>query len=355
MELWILDKNFIEVGIVDSFKSFIWTPRYTKVGDCEIYVAASTEMLQLLQKGFYIYRTDSDMICRIESIEIDTDTETGNFLIVKGYDCKKILGQRLIWNIVTFKGTAENFMRKIITDNIISTDITQRAIPNFTLADAHGFAETIDIQTTYESVLEKIQSVCDAFGYGFRVTFDSGNLVFDLYKGVDRSVNQTDREYVLFSPDFENIMSTKYVVDATNVATDVLIAGEGEGKSRKTANYPIAPSGSGIDRHEVFVDARDISSDTEGDEPMPLWDYLNLLRERGAEKFSEYGVVTTFEGEVEPNQSYVFGVDYFLGDIVTVRNEYGIEVDARVTEVIEAFDDNGYTIIPKFEFMEVQT
>lgn len=354
MELWILDNNFTDIGIVDSFKSFIWTQRYTKVGDCEIYIAASAEMVELLQKGHYIYRTDCDMICRIESIEIDTNTETGNFLIVKGYDCKKILGQRIIWNVTTFNGTAENFIRKIITENIIYASPMARRIKKFVLADEHGFTETIDIQTTYDSLLEKIQSVCDTFGYGFRVTFDSENLVFDLYKGVDRSVNQTEREYVLFSPDFENLISTKYTMDATNVATDILVAGEGDGKSRKTATYPSTPTYSGLNRYERFVDARDISSDAEGEEPISPLDYRNLLRGRGAEKFAEYGIVTTFEGEVEPNQSFVFNVDYFLGDIVTVRNEFGIEVDARVTEVIEAYDDNGYTIIPKFEFMEVQ-
>lgn len=42
-----------------------------------------------------------------------------------------------------------------------------------------------------------------------------------------------------------------------------------------------------------------------------------------------------------------------LGDIVTVQNEYGITMNARITEVIETFDENGYSVSPKFEYEEV--
>ncbi|MCQ2059800.1 MAG: siphovirus ReqiPepy6 Gp37-like family protein [Bacteroidaceae bacterium] len=349
MELWILNRDLEQVGIVDTFKSLIWTTRHTKVGDCEIYVPASVELLQILRKDYYIFRQDSDMICRIKSIEIDTDVETGNYLIVKGYDCKDILAQRIIFLPVTFRGTAENFIRKIINDNVL-TEMLRRTVPKFKLADSHGFSETIDIQARFDSVLERVQAVCDTYGYGFKVTFDGTDFVFDLYKGIDRSVDQDENDYVLFSPDFENLKSTTYSLDATNVANAAYVAGEGEGSGRIVVGYEIGEV-EGLDRCEIYVDARDLSTN-EGE--IPFEDYVPLLRQRGAEKLTEYGIVTEFDGEVEPNRSYVFGVDYFLGDIVTVRNEYGIQINARVTEVIEAYDDNGHTIIPKFEFMEVQ-
>ena len=41
-----------------------------------------------------------------------------------------------------------------------------------------------------------------------------------------------------------------------------------------------------------------------------------------------------------------------MGDLVTVENEYGISVKARITEVVEVYDDNGYSIEPKFEYLE---
>ncbi len=65
--------------------------------------------------------------------------------------------------------------------------------------------------------------------------------------------------------------------------------------------------------------------------------------------------MTSFDGEVEPNYSYRYGVDYGLGDRVQVSNAYGITSSAQITEVIETFDTNGYSVMPKFEYSEAIT
>jgi hypothetical protein len=49
--------------------------------------------------------------------------------------------------------------------------------------------------------------------------------------------------------------------------------------------------------------------------------------------------------------TYEYKTDYDLGDVVKIINEYGIEAEARVTEVMESEDnENGYTIEPKYEY-----
>lgn len=79
--------------------------------------------------------------------------------------------------------------------------------------------------------------------------------------------------------------------------------------------------------------------------------YSVYLLARGYEDLAEYGSLTSFEGTIEPNTTFVFKQDYFLGDIVTVENEYGISVEARIVEVVEVSDDNGYYVEPKFEYI----
>lgn len=81
--------------------------------------------------------------------------------------------------------------------------------------------------------------------------------------------------------------------------------------------------------------------------------YVVYLLSRGYDALVEYGSVVTFEGIVEPNVTFVYKQDYFLGDLVTVENEYGISRKARIVEVIETNDENGYNIEPKFEYIEV--
>lgn len=393
VELYILNRNYEQIDVLDSFKSLLWVKRYTQFGDCEIYISASERNVSLLQRGNFIRRDDDDMICRIVSVQIETDEELGNHLVVVGKDCRDILNQRIIWRQTTYKGTAEGFIRRIINENFIATPTlrSQRNIPNLKLRASNGFDDELNIQSSYEIVGEKVIEVCSTFGYGSRMLWDGENFIFELYKGTDRSYNQEENDYVVFSPDFENLASSNYAVDSSEYRTVALVGGQGEGADRVLTTYEVSDA-VGIDRYEVFVDADSVSDsmsyedlvemypggtieEVETDrfiysvngEPIALLDkgdepsnatlnsmlYVQILSEKGRDALAEHVILTTFEGSVEPYASYKYGQDYFLGDIVTVRNEYGIETSARITEVIESFDENGYSLIPTFEYEEV--
>lgn len=79
--------------------------------------------------------------------------------------------------------------------------------------------------------------------------------------------------------------------------------------------------------------------------------YYSYLLERGATKIAESGEKVSFEGTVFPDVTFVYKQDYFLGDIVNVKNEFGITADARITEIIEVVNESGYSVEPKFEYI----
>ena len=81
--------------------------------------------------------------------------------------------------------------------------------------------------------------------------------------------------------------------------------------------------------------------------------YTVYLLSRGYDRLAEYGVATSFEGTVQPDVTFTYKKDYFLGDLVTVKNSFGIQVSARIVEVTEVRDDNGYRMEPKFEYLGV--
>ena len=345
MEITILDNQLQKVAIVDDYVSLIWSKRYYDIGALDLEIEASTKNLSIFRKGYYITRKDDDAIYVIKALEIDTKENNDNSLIVGAYDCKEILQRRIIWKTVVFSGTVENYIRKLITDNVINPSATNRKINNFQLKAAKGYTERIDQQVTYNNLADKITEICTTFGYGWKVTLENGVFYFDLYKGVDHSTDQQENIKLIFSPDNENIISTKYKTDDSNFKNVALVGGEGEGTDRKLRTIG---SAAGINRYETFIDASGLSTNTEeGD----LVDYYNALIAEGKEKLSEQAVVTSFEGEVDTN-SYKYKTDYNLGDIVTVKNEYGIMAHARITEVIETWDDEGYTVEPKFEYFE---
>lgn len=396
MDIYVLDRVYNQIGIIDDFASFIWAKRYTQFGDCELYISATRENVQLLQRGHFILRSDdNDMICRIRSIELETNEETGDFLIVKGEDCRAILNQRIVWKQTNFKGYAGDFIARLIDQNLINPTNDAghnglRKIHNFTRRAWSGFNDNIDIQTTFDPVGDKVVEVCQMFDYGSKVTWENDQFVFDLYRGTNRSYGQTVNPYVVFSPDFENLISTRYSIDSTGYYSIALVGGSGEGANRHRVTTHIGDY-VGIDRYELFVDANDTSNELSYEDLAVLYPngtiasesgkvyysvngekiatldsasnptqavlendaYYELLVERGKERLAETGTLVSFDGEVEPNNSFVYGKDYFLGDIVTVMNDYGVSADARITEVVESFNESGHSIIPTFEYIEV--
>ncbi len=98
--------------------------------------------------------------------------------------------------------------------------------------------------------------------------------------------------------------------------------------------------------YELYVDARDVSSN-EGE--ISDAEYLAQLYGRGTEKLEAASRDETFEAVVDNTNLYIMGKDYFMGDIVTVQNKYGVTANARVVEMIENWSDGGYTAVPTLE------
>ena len=296
MEINILNKNYEKIAVIDSFTSLMWCKRYFDIGALDLKIEATTETLATFKRGYYITRDDDDAIFRIEALELDTTTEEGNSLIIGAVDCKNILNQRIIWNQVNWGGggTVEDFIRYLVLYNVINVPFA-RKILNFEMQPKKGFTETIEQQVTYDQLGDKIIEVCKTYGYGWKILFFNNAFHFDLYKGLDRSVDQGTNSKVIFSPEYENLVSSVYNENTTDYRNVALVAGEGEGVERKKRTIGTA---TGLDRYELFVDASGISSNTEeGD----LVDYYNALISEGKEKLSEQAVTTSFEGEVDSN------------------------------------------------------
>ena len=432
IDIFVLDKNLELVGIIDAYRSLIWANRYNDIGDCELYLEASENNISLLEAGNYLMRLDDEMVCRINRVEVDTSAQNGNYLIVNGVDTKSLLDQRIIWNTLTCDGNLEAFIRSMVNLTLINAALGARQVykPNGTkllqLGDLAGFTDVMTEQVTYKNVGEKVREYCKTLGWGYRTVLSIETLWFQLYQGTDRS------NEVFFSDNYENLSTTKYVDDKTNMGNVALVAGEGEGANRSRNVYGYAE---GIDRYEHFVDAKDISksitwetlTDTfpttdqggqgyisgsatagytykmnyiniqivdndqltwlqtnypsgqvvtiDGNEYYQVYNeaiadlpsnapddtsvcklrdivYMVYLLNRGAEKLSTFGEKISFEGSVVPDVTFVYKQDYFLGDLVTVENEYGISATARIIEVIEVLDDEGYRMEPKFEYIE---
>lgn len=347
IDLWIYSEDFTALAVIDTYNSLIWANRFRQCGDFEIYVSMSTEMADILQEGRWVVRADDDMVGIIEKVESGTDEENGDYLLAAGRCLRQILGRRIIWDQTTLSGTAENGMRKLVNEAIISPVIPARKYAPLVLAPAHGYTDTVEAQYTGDNLLEAAEALCAAKNYGFKITMDTAarQLLLDFYKGIDRSMSQFVNPRVIFSEDNDNLRATTYTLDTSNYKTVALVMGEGEGVDRRRVIVGRSMDQEGLHRRELYVDARDVSSN---DGEISAAEYDAQLAERGNTGLSEAPVVESMEGTIEPMQMYAYKQDYFLGDIVTVVNKYGIAVDTQVLEVVEVWDEDGYTCTPTF-------
>lgn len=358
MEALILDTSFEAVAIIDSFETFIWTDRYSAYGDFELYPSLTEKNIVDLQEDYYIVTKDSDHVMIIENTQIDSDVEDGVKFAVTGRSLESILDRRIIWTQTVLSGNLQNAIKKLLDENIISPTDTARKIDNFVFEASEDEAITSlvlasDAQFTGDNLYDVIKALCDVFSIGFKITLSSDNqFIFKLYAGVDRSYEQEVNPYVVFSPRFENLLNSSYLQSKKNLKTVTLVAGEGEGSDRKTVTVEaIDGAGIGLVRRELYTDARDVSQTVDG-VTLSDEDYKSQLTERGNEKLSECVEVQSFEGESEPNTTFKLGEDYFIGDIVQIENEYGIESRSRVTEVMFSESSSGFEMYPTFTKVE---
>lgn len=357
MFYYILDTEFKSVMLIDSFESTIWTDRYREEGDFEVFLFPSKEIIANAKDDYYLYNPSSEHLMIIERQEITTDVEEGARFIVTGHSLESILKRRIVWSQTTISGSLQNGIKKLIDENIINPEVEARKISNFVFKESSDTAITKlkhEQQYTGDILYDVIKNLCELYDIGFKIiyNFETGNFEFSLYKGTDRSYNQNRNPYVIFSPNYENIINSDYTHGIEDYKNVTRIGGEGTGVDRVMADYGTAY---GLTRREIFTDARDVSKKNDDGTQLSDDEYTNLLQQRGKEKLSEYIIKEGFEGEVEASKMFVYGQDFFLGDCVQVENEFGISGTSLVSEIVFSQDESGETIYPTFVSLDNTT
>jgi hypothetical protein len=240
-------------------------------------------------------------------------------------------------------------MQRLLDENIINPSTEERKISNFIFQPSTDPAIsnlTVNSQFTGDTLYDAVTALCELNNLGWKIVLNSNDqFVFSFYMGANRSYSQIANPYVVFSPGFENIINSNYLETSRILKTFTIVAGEGEGVDRKAAF--LSRGEEGLARRELFVDARDISSNTENGE-ISYVGYIALLAQRGSQRMTEHGFIKTFDGEIDHSQMFIYGQDFLLGDVVQIVNEFGIEASTRLVEIIFSSNNEGDKIIPTF-------
>ena len=349
IQVFKLDNTTFEaIGGINQFTSLIWPDKFNGYSTFELTAPITSENKAVIKKNNILW-CGKDNAAKIEIIQFDTNDDGEKVFKVKGRTLEQILTTRIIWG--TYNCTnkySSTVMYEIVKNHCVNPVDTYRKIPFLECAEDESFGKVISFQKTGGEVYEAIESIAKDSDIGFDILFrpKQKKLIFKVNEGVDRTIHQQDDAnsgLVIFSTELEDILSSSYYTNNQDEKTLAYVAGEGEGAER---SYVISGNNAsyGFERKESYIDARDIQSEISNEDgtqtQMTVHEYRELLNARGVEKLAECETIESFEAKMRMDGQYTYGVDYFKGDTVIIQDaDLGVEVSAKITEVIENYDD----------------
>lgn len=349
---------YLANGVVDDYISLIWCERYQKPGEFELVLNATPDRLTYFKqnKNVILSRTDTDRAMFVESVNLKTNSRTGDILKLKGRSIESVFNRRIIEQTYTVSGRADDIAYHFIKENAANywyynsdsqhlPTIGRTRYINLLELDEHDalWLSEVEAQPFGQNLGEFIANICAACNVGYKVRFVDGKMLYSLYRGIDKTINQLVNDPVIFSSDFDNLGNTDFTIDSRTFYNSILVAGEGEGDSRTMSKVRPGINQGGIETKELFVDKRSVSSYSDG-----ATNYGRLLNEIAKLTADASKETYDFYGEVLSGGKFKYRRDYNLGDTVTMQNPYGITGSATVSEVVETVDAVGYKVIPTF-------
>lgn len=319
-----------KVGIIADYESFIYSPSFYEVGAFEMYININKQYTEELKLNNIIQIDDDKekaMFITHRSLPLNDSGKSGETLFIKGLTLDGLTTRRNIVpkindSFMAIRGTQEHILKQFVYQNMINAEDKRRNIQGLRLSSNKGLGKEDRWRGRFENLAEKLNEISLYSNLGWSIDFDSHNkeFIFDVKPGVDRRLDNTERSPVIFELSFGNILSREYTEDITNSANAVYVGGPGELEEKLIQQVG---SSSGFERIELYQEHSQVESITE-------------LKSLGEQTLKELEEIQSFNAVVNPRGSYEYGVDYKLGDYVTVIDkELNIRVDTQIVAVKE--------------------
>lgn len=332
--MYLLNKNFEIIKIIDDFSSLIWRRRYHEVGNFELHCVHT--LFADLSGAKYVYRPDRSEVGVIENYGLNFPS-----CFCKGRFLECLLADKIIYPAQTFSSK---------TQETIARSLIGTFLPDISLGTVNTpeIGNPVTTQVTGDNLMEYIYDRLVSVGASCSLTCDlsSGLLTFSVWKGTDCSTS------AIFSQEWDNLKSFSYEYSDKDYKNYAVVAGEGEGSARQ---YVAVDHSDGGRRREIFIDARDLQQE----ENESAEAYAARLALRGEEKLAQYEIVQKSDAEIDTESSLRYREDFDLGDVCTIKDDqHGIICQKRITECEEVYENGtfslsvifgeGYLLLPKY-------
>ncbi|MEG2842189.1 MAG: siphovirus ReqiPepy6 Gp37-like family protein [Ruthenibacterium sp.] len=327
MELLALDKNFAPIRYL-TYINLQWDRAYYTCGTFSVQIPAAAYSADIA----YIYTKDRDETGIAQKVSYET-TIKGAFVQISGFFLEQILKDKIIYPTYYAHGNLETAVRAMVTQY-------KADIPLLTLGAAHNLGSSV----TWQETGGEMDIVCatalqtQELSYRCRYSLQENKIYFEIWKGIDRTQDQSINNFATFSHGFGNLQEARADTDNSNFKNFALVAGSGEGAARITQEVDL--SGGGY-RKKLFVDAKSIAYDPD---KQTLAAYKESLTQKGLEKLLEYQNIFNVDVEVSTAQ-FIYRTDFDLGDkIDIIIDDIGIAMTARIIAIHEVVKDGTHTV-----------
>lgn len=304
----IMSHDFDLIAEVDEYDSLQIERSWYGIGVMELRINRHLRGANELKRGRILYphnQTHKAYVIRHREIELDERGKITENWIIRALSLKSWLSDKATIPPAgkaqdTQRGNAESVMRHYVDANVINPSDSDNKLDDLVQSDNLDRGEHIEWQSRYKVLSDVLADIGNISGLGWNIRADLNEkkYIFDVLKGRNLTADQTEYPPAIFSPEFGTLGQLAYTESELNYKNYAIVAGQGEGADRRIVEVGDADA-TGYDRRVLFVDARDISEETDDDEPQPRpeEDIIADLENRGRQKLAEHNQEIYMEGQ----------------------------------------------------------
>lgn len=327
MELLFLDENFqLASHPIDRYYSLQWAENYYDEGTFELHLAA--DLFPTVLRSEYVYNNEADEAMLIDDVQASDDGK--QTLKLSGKSLDTLLKHRVMDEVDSFTGTVEDIARQAVQKYAIASD---RSVSLLRLGTRKGYTDTAAATNERGAELyEWLRELLKPYEMSFRIhySFEDNALDFEVYRGLDRTQEQTTNTWAIFSTSFENLSQFSYARNRSDYRNYAIVMTD-DGTKRVTVDKT-----GGAPRRELFVSADD-ELDTAA------------MTQLGESALAEYAMIETVSGEVQGGANLVYGENYALGDLCNIENtHFNVSAAVRLTQMVTVIENGITKRVPAF-------
>lgn len=379
MEIYKLSSETLKpTDIVTGLSSYHWEDKFTSAGSVTLETPHIRQAMELIPPETYLGNSVDNTVMYIEKHSVTTDNGIPK-LTISGRSGQAFLESRFAVESLSNGINEEShdlsdyrvyeLMRAVLRSSRLSISgfDYDLGFPYTYLQPETNVGPLIeDFEVPRQSVFKILSDLSEAYGVSFRMLrkINSTNdipVTMSFMPGYIR----TNKSNPMFSYANGDILNERFVWDVTNKADFV------------AAFTPIASHWYGRTGYKGHYSHRAKMVDRPESEPKDLMRYDNLnltdplawleslmgalnnveilyyqrgvVKEQAKLYYNAAKKTKKYSFDISSNAKSKYGVEYNLGDIVTVHSSFSDMVDMRVSSYIRTMDESGYNEYPVLE------